>query len=155
MNFISILRQKPHATAILKGSDAYPELKAVTHFYQTNFGVLVATEAINLPNPGEPCANPIFALHIHSGNSCTGNESDPFANALTHYNPTDCPHPHHSGDMPPLFGNNGYAFSSFLTNRFTLKEIIGKTLVLHANRDDFTTQPAGDSGNKIACGIIR
>ena len=56
--------------------------------------------------------------------------------------------------MPPLFWNNGYAFQMFLTDRFTVKEIIGKTVIIHDNADDFTTQPSGNSGEKIACGVI-
>jgi Cu-Zn family superoxide dismutase len=57
--------------------------------------------------------------------------------------------------MPPLFGNQGYAFLMFLTDRFTAREIIGKTVIIHDKPDDFTTQPAGNSGNKIACGVIQ
>ena len=41
-----------------------------------------------------------------------------------------------------------------LTNRFTVREIIGKTVVIHNMPDDFRSQPAGDSGMKIACGVI-
>ena len=93
-------------------------------------------------------------MHIHSGMSCTGNKTDNFADAMTHYNPDNCPHPYHAGDMPPIFGVNGTAFSVFLTDRFSVKEIIGKSVIIHANPDDFTTQPSGNSGEKIACGII-
>jgi len=46
-------------------------------------------------------------------------------------------------------------FSMVLTNRFNLSEIIGKTIIIHSSVDDFTTQPAGNSGTKIACGEIR
>ena len=74
---------------------------------------------------------------------------------MTHYNPKDCPHPYHAGDMPPLFGNNGEAFMAFMTDRFTVEEIIGKTVIIHSNPDDFTTQPGGNSGEKIACGKIK
>jgi len=73
---------------------------------------------------------------------------------MGHYNPDNLPHPYHSGDMPPLFGNDGTAFSVFLTNRFKIDEIIGRTVVIHAQPDDFTSQPSGNSGEKIACGII-
>ena len=83
-----------------------------------------------------------------------GTPVDPFSDALTHYNPDTCAHPQHAGDLPPLFGNNGYAFSMFLTNRFSVSEIIGRTVILHSAPDDFTSQPAGNSGVKIACGVI-
>ena len=107
-----------------------------------------------LPTSADKCKSPIFAFHIHAGESCTGNSEDPFANALTHYNPNDCSHPFHVGDLPPLFGNNGYAFLAFITNRFSVKEIIGKTIIVHSSFDDFSTQPSGNAGEKIACGQI-
>ena len=44
---------------------------------------------------------------------------------------------------------------NFLTDRFTLKEIIGRTVVIHSMPDDFTSQPSGNSGEKIACGVIK
>ena len=43
---------------------------------------------------------------------------------------------------------------SLLTNRFTVDEIINKVIVIHANKDDFTTQPSGNAGTKIGCGKI-
>ena len=60
----------------------------------------------------------------------------------------------HTGDLPPLLNNNGYAYLSFYDNRFRLKEILGKSIIIHSRRDDFTSQPAGDSGEKIGCGVI-
>lgn len=89
-----------------------------------------------------------------SGTSCTGNQEDEFADAKTHFNPTQCPHPLHSGDLPPLLENNGYAYMSVLVNKFRLSDIIGKVIIIHDMPDDFTTQPSGNSGTKIACGKI-
>ena len=80
--------------------------------------------------------------------------NDPFPNSGAHYNPKECPHPFHAGDMPPLFGADGYAFLTFVTSRFTVKEIVGKTVIIHSSPDDFTTQPSGNAGEKIACGLI-
>lgn len=74
---------------------------------------------------------------------------------MSHYDPEGCEHPYHSGDLPPLFGNDGLALSIFLTNRFSVGEIIGKTVLIHERPDDFTTQPSGNSGMKIACGVIK
>ena len=56
--------------------------------------------------------------------------------------------------MPPLFGNSGRAWMVFLTDRISVDEIIGKTVVIHSNPDDFVTRPSGNSGVKIACGEI-
>ena len=44
---------------------------------------------------------------------------------------------------------------AFMTDRFTVEEIVGKTIIIHSNADDFTTQPGGNSGKKIACGAIK
>lgn len=57
--------------------------------------------------------------------------------------------------MPPLFSVNGNAFLCFMTNRFKIKEVLGKSVIIHSKPDDFTTQPSGNAGEKIACGMIR
>jgi Cu-Zn family superoxide dismutase len=155
INCVSIPGNRPAARAAIKGSAQYPDIYGYVHFYQTEMGVMVVAEIFGLPIPANPCESPVFGFHIHSGGSCTGTETDPFADTMTHYNPKNCPHPYHAGDMPPLFGNQGYAFLMFLTNRFTVREIIGTTVIIHDKPDDFTTQPSGNSGNKIACGVIQ
>lgn len=143
----------PAATAFLKGSENYPSVCGTVRFYCTRSGVLVKAEVSGLPQ-ANGCASPVFAFHIHDGESCSGNETDRFANAKGHYNPDACPHPYHAGDMPPLFGVNGKAFSCFLTGRYTIREILGKTVILHRMPDDFKTQPSGNAGEKIACGVV-
>lgn len=148
-----IRKTNPMATANIKGSDDYPNLRGIVTFRQRPKGVLVTAEIYGLPYKNE-CNSDIFALHIHNGTSCTGDDEDSFANAGTHYNPTECPHPYHAGDLPPLFSNHGYAYMSVLTDRFTVKEIIGKVIIIHNQADDFTSQPSGNAGVKIACGEI-
>lgn len=148
-----IFTSYPAAFAIINGSTKYPKIYARINFYRHGDSVIVATQAQGLPV--RECGSGVFGFHIHSGGRCTGNATDPFSDALTHYNPTGCSHPYHAGDMPPLFGENGEAFSVFMTKRFNIEEIIGKTVIIHSMPDDFTTQPAGNSGEKIACGIIR
>ena len=151
-----VFRRGHDAYAELRGSRDYPLLKGRVSFYQTTQGVLVVADVRGLPFGTGPCAGRIFGFHIHEGTSCkeTGGE-DPFPGTMGHYNPGDCPHPGHAGDLPPLFGNHGHAFAAFLTDRFKVREIIGRTVVVHNQPDDFRTQPSGDSGTKIACGQIR
>lgn len=152
---IRTLLQPSHAVAEVNGSAAYPNIEGTVSFYQTPRGVLVATQIRGLPEENVPCADGIFGFHIHDGSECSGDSEDPFADANVHYNPDNCPHPEHAGDLPPLWGNRGYSFSVFLTNRFRVEEIIGKTVIIHRNPDDFTSQAAGNAGEKIACGEIR
>ena len=150
-----VSKRKPDAVAVMRGSTAYPRIYGVVYFYKVSAGVIVLTEIARLPNPDEVCRNPVFGFHIHGGSSCSGTPENPFADADGHYNPNGCAHPYHAGDLPPLFGVNGRAFGAVLTNRFTVEDVRGKTIVLHASPDDFTTQPAGNSGERIACGEIK
>lgn len=89
-----------------------------------------------------------------NGTSCTGNVDDEFANTGSHFNPKMCPHPFHAGDLPPLIECNGIAYMNVLLQKFQIKDILGKVIIIHDMPDDFTTQPAGNSGKKIACGKI-
>lgn len=142
------------AYAKIAGDVMHPTVGGITEFYQTDKGVIVAARIHGLPNQTGMCKHPIFAFHIHAGNACTGTKEDPFANSMTHYDPEHCLHPYHAGNMPPLFSNKGLAIQVFLTDRFTVREIIGKTVIIHSGTDDFTTQPSGNAGRKIACGVI-
>lgn len=150
----AILQRLPHAVAVMQGSQAYSQINGTVKFYQARRGVLVVADIFGLPTSKGACAHNIFAFHIHEGTSCTGEGEDPFANAGSHYNPNACLHPYHAGDMPPLFAVGNRAFLAFFTDRFTVREILGKTVIVHDGRDDFTTQPSGNAGKKIACGVI-
>ena len=145
----------PDAEAALKGSVEYPQLHGKVLFWQTKNGCLVLVETEGLPQGQGDCNHPIFALHIHEGSRCAGNIEDPFAETKGHYNPENCEHPAHAGDLPPLFSNHGMAWMAVLTDRFSVRNIIGRTVVIHQHPDDFRTQPSGDSGEKIACGVVR
>jgi Cu-Zn family superoxide dismutase len=142
------------AISELRGSDEYPEINGRAIFKKKGEGVLVTFEVFGLPKGDSLCDNRIFALHIHEGNSCAGNIEDPFANAGLHFNPHDCEHPEHVGDLPPLFGNNGYAYMSVYTDKFMISDVIGKVVIIHEMSDNFMTQPSGSAGKKIACGKI-
>lgn len=153
-NLDCILRGRPVATAKIRGSSEYPDIVGMAEFYQTEMGTLVVTEVSGLPQNDDACMSPVFGYHIHSGQFCTGNSEDAFADTKGHYSIDNCMHPYHTGDMPPLFGNQGYAFSIFLSDRFNVYDILGRTVVIHLHSDDFHTQPSGNSGMKIACGMI-
>lgn len=152
--FCHRLNRRANAWAAIRGNREHPRLLGSVKFFQTPAGVLVLAEVWGLPNRAE---NPsgIFGFHIHSGRSCTGTPEQEFADADGHLNPAELPHPQHMGDLPPLFAGNGYAWTSFLTSRFTIRDILGRTLIIHAAPDDFTTQPSGNAGEMIACGVIR
>ncbi len=112
--------------------------------------------------------------HIHSVGRCNPNSIDPatgspFYSAGTHFNPQENEHglqnPQgpHAGDLPNLkVGPGGVGFAHATNDRITLGE--GPTslfdgdrsaIVIHENRDDQVTDPTGNSGDRIACGVIR
>lgn len=137
------------AIATIKGSKNYPNIYGYILFRQYSKGVLVTARLFGLPY------DEFLGFHIHEGNECSGTSMEEFVNTGGHYNPKGLQHPYHSGDLPPLLSNNGEAYMSVLTNRFTIQEIIGRTAVIHSNSDDFKSQPSGNSGVKIACGVIK
>lgn len=153
-NLYYTLRKLPEAVAVMEGAGEGSQIGGTVKFYQAMKGVLVVADISGLPSVKGACENRFFGFHIHDGNSCSGNREDPFANAGMHYNPESCPHPYHAGDMPSLLGVNGQALLAFLTDRFKINEVIGKTVIVHDKPDDYTTQPSGNTGNKIACGVI-
>ena len=138
------------AKADIKGSDKYPNIKGIILFNEKENGVLITARIYNLPNG--PHKGRFFAFHIHEGNSCTGID---FEDSKKHFNPSNLNHPYHLGDLPPLIECNGYAYMQVLVNKFKIEDIIGKTIIIHDGTDDFKTQPSGDAGLKIACGVIK
>lgn len=142
----------PAALAWIQGSASNPRLAGSVKFYQTTYGgVLIEAEIFGLPNIDAPGSTNFYGMHIHEHGNCTR----PFDQTGSHYNPGNVPHPQHSGDLPPLLGNQGYAYTVFYDKRFFVKDIIGRSLVIHSMADDFTSQPSGNSGSKIGCGIIQ
>lgn len=154
MNYYSVFQRNADAAACIKGSGKYPGITGTVRFYQMCGSVMVTAQIEGLPTGEKPCSEPIFAFHIHEGTECSGNMDDRFANAKGHYDPDSCKHPYHAGDMPPLFGAGGKAFLAFVTDRFKVNDIIGRAVIIHGTDDDFHTQPSGNAGEKIACGII-
>lgn len=146
-----LLHNHPGAIAWINGSEKYPDLNGAVKFYHTTYGgVLVEAEIFGLPNIGLPGSSNFYAMHIHDSGDC----SDHFSHTGLHYNPGNMPHPGHAGDMPPLLSNQGYAFSVFYDKRYTIQEIIGRSVIIHEKPDDFTSQPSGNAGDKIGCGRI-
>jgi Cu-Zn family superoxide dismutase len=105
-------------------------------------------------------------FHVHETGDCSLPD---FTSAGGHFNPTKDPHggpkskAHHLGDIANIEADkDGHASVDVTVKGVTLvdkdgapTEIMGKALVVHAMKDDYKTQPSGDSGARIACGVIR
>ncbi|WP_373975179.1 superoxide dismutase family protein [Chitinibacter sp. SCUT-21] len=106
--------------------------------------------------------NSEHGFHIHEVGDCS--KAD-FTSAGGHFNPSKTSHggqggDHHAGDMPNLKANEqGEAkFEVMLmdlsVDKAAANSIIGRAVVIHANPDDYTTQPSGNSGARIGCAVI-
>lgn len=149
----AVFCRRPKAMAVVRGGEKYPGICGRVVFYSTDSAVIVRAEIVGLPKGNEACDHSVYAFHIHEGTMC-GDGDDAFAATGGHFNPAGCPHPYHAGDLPPLFAANGKALLAFLTDRLTVPEILGRAVIIHDRPDDFTTQPSGNAGEKIACGLI-
>ena len=144
-----LLGDQPAAQAWLRGSNAHPDLRGEVCFYPYQGGSLVLARVLGLPGDG------FFALHIHTQGDCRTGGDIPFQRAGAHYDPMGRLHPDHAGDLPVLLSSGGRAFSAVYTGRFRPEEVVGRSVVLHEFPDDYRSQPAGQAGDRIACGIIR
>ncbi|MGI5850261.1 MAG: superoxide dismutase family protein [Christensenellales bacterium] len=136
------------AAAVIRGDSIAPRLNGNVWFYDTPEGVRVDAQIYCLP----PNETGFYGFHIHTEGNCAGTD---FSAAQGHYNPENTEHPMHAGDFPMLLATDTKnAWLSFITTRFTVRDIIGRSVIIHEGRDDYATQPAGDSGRRIGCGII-
>lgn len=149
-------RLRPGAVAEVKGGPLAPDIRGTVEFRQFGNGTLVTARITGLPisQPGNPPLGP-HGFHIHEFGDCqVGDPLNPFTVAGEHWNPTNDPHPLHAGDLPVIFSNSGTARVEVYTDRFRPEDVVGRSIVIHENPDDFRTQPAGASGRRLACGLI-
>ena len=127
----------------------------MVHFQELNDGTVdVSADLKNVPAG-------VHGFHVHDKGDCSNNGNA----AGGHFNPTNMPHAapdaqsHHAGD----FGNvtaeaNGEVHVKFNTRSITVHEgmssVVGHAVILHASPDDLMTQPTGNSGARIACGVV-
>lgn len=107
--------------------------------------------------------NSEHGFHIHEKGDCSAPDA---TSAGGHFNPGGAPHAHHgqptrhAGDLPNLkadaAGNAVFRFETELVSlvKGAANDITGRSVVVHANPDDYASQPAGNSGPRVACGVI-
>jgi superoxide dismutase, Cu-Zn family len=135
--------------------------------------VTITVEVSGL-TPGE------HGIHVHETGLCDPSGDQPFSSAGGHFNPTDGVHDGpptlgtpsamvgtpvanvHAGDLGNITADaGGNATLQIMTDRFTLsagptslQDGDGSALVIHADRDDLTSQPSGESGGRVVCGEV-
>lgn len=148
-------RDAPAASARLAPTQGSTVAGTVS-FYRDGDAVRVVARVTGLKPNAE------HGFHIHEKGDCSAPDG---MSAGGHFNPAGQPHgdhaagPHHAGDMPNLKADA----SGNAEARVTLKglgigsgaaDIVGKGVIVHANPDDYRTQPTGNAGGRLACGVV-
>ncbi|MEC5424112.1 superoxide dismutase family protein [Virgibacillus sp. C22-A2] len=139
--------------------DTEGNMVATATLVEEDSGVTINLEGENLP-PGT------HGFHIHEEGAC---EEPDFESAGGHYNPTDANHGFddpdgpHAGDLPNIeVSEDGTVTEEVKADMVTLVKDEdnslykdgGTALVIHSEADDYSSQPAGEAGERIACGVI-
>lgn len=154
----SLPAAQPAAQAALEARSG-SQVSGQVSFTPMGDKLLVEAHVIGL-TPGE------HGFHVHEGGDCSAPDA---SSAKGHFNPAGKMHGHHhqqhhaerhAGDLPNLVADaSGQAHYraevAGLTADAGAQGIIGRSVVVHADADDYRSQPAGNSGRRIACGVIK
>lgn len=156
IGFSSYALAEGSASATLKNADG-TEI-GTAKLTETPNGVLIALDVSGIPAG-------MHAFHVHAVGKCEGPD---FKSAGPHFNPDDAKHGimsqqgPHAGDMPNLeVPADGKFQVEVLNTLVRLKgensvfDDDGAAVVIHAKADDYKTDPAGDAGDRIACGVLQ
>ncbi len=154
-----------------KATAAEPAHEAVAQVAATQGNTVTGSVALDTSPQGVHITGSIqglkpdaeFGFHVHEKGDCSAPDG---SSAGGHFNPTQAQHgnptgsTHHAGDMPNIKSNaEGVAQVDTTAAGTTLHgeaatDIMGKAIVVHEGPDDYTTQPSGNSGKRVACGVI-
>ncbi len=150
-----IFKRAPSATAVLAPTKGN-QVSGTVQFRQKGDSVLVEVKVTGLKPNGT------HGFHVHEKGDCSAADA---SSAGAHFNPDKTPHgglfseKRHAGDLGNLQADaNGFAQASIEASGITLgaeaNSIIGRAVIVHANPDDMATQPSGNAGARVACGLI-
>ena len=147
-------RYRNNVYAIMHGGSKNPDINGMVTFGRTERGVLITAEIYGLSAGG---GSAVYPFCIHNGSCMSLDENGEFCKGEGYFNPEDSAPPMRAGDLPPLFSCGGYAYMQVVTNRFSIEDIIGKSVIIHSPSEiAFPSEQSEKSGKskKIACGII-
>lgn len=151
------LPDKPVAQASLEGRSG-SQVRGLVTFHRAGEATIVRAKLSGLP-PGE------HGFHVHEVGDCSAPDG---TSAKGHFNPGGMKHGHHQyhhaerhvGDLPNLVADaQGRAVYKAEVKGLNLVAgmdgVMGRSVVVHADPDDYRSQPAGNSGKRVACGVIQ
>jgi Cu-Zn family superoxide dismutase len=146
------------AQAALQPAKDTPGFSGRVIFYQAGSQVRVVADVTGVSPPGN------HGFHVHENGKCERDPGKDFATAGGHFNPAGTPHAcpdaasHHAGDLGNIVINaDGTGHVDVTTSALSLSgasSVVGRAVILHAAPDDCTTQPTGNAGGRLACGVI-
>lgn len=145
----------PLARATIEGRSGSP-LTGTATFQETSAGVLVDIRVQNSPGGWH-------AVHVHETGDCSAPDA---SSAGGHFNPGGLMHgapdasEHHAGDLGNLWVKaDGTGRKVLLMPELTVSpgshSVVGRSIIVHTSADDLATQPTGNAGGRIGCGVIR
>ena len=152
----SMRSDAPRATASLQPTKGN-QTSGTVAFVEAGGRVRVHAVVVGL-KPGRE-----HGFHVHEAGDCSSGDG---MSTKGHFNPLGKPHAHfstaerHAGDMPALRADaNGRAEANFELDVMTVSpgpaSVVGRGLIVHADADDYRTQPTGNAGARIACAVIQ
>lgn len=163
--FIVLACTKTERIEVVKEYDSPKIDQAIAVVHSVEDGSVMGTVTFDKTENGSKVSAQITGLsngkhgfHIHQFGDCSASD---FTSAGGHFNPNETEHDapsddtKHVGDLGNLQGK-GNEYTSFTLNSQTifLEEIVGRSIIIHAGEDDLTSQPSGDAGARIGCGVI-
>jgi len=147
------LESPSHAIAVLHPTEGN-EVSGIVHFFDTGKGVRVVADVQGLTQGDH-------GFHVHEFGDCSAPDG---ASAGGHFNPDDTPHgaptdtDRHVGDLGNLSADDAGSAEFQWTDSFLAFQgphsIVGRGVIVHAGADDYSSQPSGAAGARVACGVI-
>jgi superoxide dismutase, Cu-Zn family len=145
-------------TVTLQGAPDDSDFAGTLTITPEGSGVRVIADVAGVDKDGK------HGIHVHENGMCEHHpaaaDAKPFATAGGHYNPTNTEHacpptdPRHAGDLGNIEVSGGKGHLELSVANLSADQLNGKAIILHAGEDDCKTQPTGNSGDRLACGVV-